>query len=152
MNNTKLKLELKVPFFMAWIVTFIILYSLSYTWHGVILNDLSRVSYPKSVFLFLVAAVYFCISFAITFLAQVLPFDYKLHIKGLLVGAPMGMFIYLIAFVFGISFYTNPTLSHIMLDLGWQVFEESIGGIIAGGLLSLFGLLAKDMKKSRVSS
>lgn len=81
-----------------------------------------------------------------------LPFDYKLHIKGLLVGASMGMFIYLIAFVFGISFYANPTLAHILLDLGWQVFEGAIGGLIAGGLLSFFGMIAKDMKKSKVSS
>ena len=152
MSNTKFKLELKMPFFMAWIVTFIILYALSYTWHGVILNDLSRVSYPKSVFLFLIAAVYFCVSFVLTLLAKVLPFDYKLHIKGLLVGASMGMFIYLIAFVFGISFYANPTLAHILLDLGWQVFEGAIGGLIAGGLLSFFGMIAKDMKKSKVSS
>ena len=152
MNNSKLKLEFRMPFFLAWIFTFVILYALSYLWHGVILNDLSRISYPKNVFLLLVALVYFCISFALTFLTQVLPFDYKLHFKGLLVGAPMGMFIYLIAFVFGISFYTNPTLAHILLDLGWQVFEGALGGIIAGGLLSFFGMIAKDMKKAKVSS
>lgn len=152
MDNTKLKLELKMPFFMAWIFTFVFLYALSYLWHGVILNDLSRISYPKNFFLILVAAVYFCISFALTFLAQVLPFDQKLHIKGLIVGAPVGLFIYLIAFVFGISFYSNPTLAHILFDLGWQVFEGAIGGIIAGGLLSFFGFIASERKKSKASN
>lgn len=148
MSNSKIKLQLGMPFFMAWIITFIFLYGLSYTWHGLILNDLSRVTYPKDTFLLLVAVVYFCISFALTFIAQVLPFNTKMHLKGLAVGAPLGMFIYLVAFVFGISFYSNPTLAHILFDLGWQVFEESIGGMFAGGLLSFFTFVAKENKKS----
>lgn len=152
MNNTKLKLELKMPFFLAWIFTFAFLYALSYVWHGVILNDLSRVSIPKNVFLLLVAAVYFCISFALTFLAQILPMDKKSHVKGLIVGAPMGLFIYLVAFVFGISFYSNPTFAHILFDLGWQIFEGGIGGVVAGGLLSFFTFIATENKKSRISS
>ncbi len=137
-----------MPFFTAWILTFVFLYGLSYTWHGIILNDLSRVSYPKDTFLLLVALVYFCISFGLTFLVQVLPFGEKLSVKGLAVGAPMGTFIYLVAFVFGISFYSNPTMAHVAFDLGWQIFEEAIGGFVAGGLVSLFTFIAKERKKA----
>lgn len=152
MSNTKLRTEFRMPFFLAWILTFVFLYGLSYTWHGVILNDLSRVTYPTNVFLLMVGAVYFCISFVITFLAQVLPFEKKMHIKGLMVGAPLGLFIYLIAFVFGISFYSNPTLVHVLFDLAWQTFEGAIGGIVSGSLLSFFAMVAKDIRKSKINS
>jgi hypothetical protein len=132
------KPKLNGGFFAAWIITFVVLYALSYTWHGIFLNDLSRVSYPINFFLFFTAVVYFIIAFILTFLTHFLHSLGKNKVKrGILIGMPMGLFIYLIAFVFGISFYSNPTLAHIAFDACWQVIEQGIGGLVVGAVLSL---------------
>ena len=93
----------------------------------------------------MVAIVYFVISFMITFLTHFLvQFGKNKMRRGLMIGMPMGVFIYLIAFVFGISFYTNPTLNHILFDLSWQVIEQGLGGVVAGGLLSLSAAVSSN--------
>lgn len=139
----KNKVKLKKGFFVAWIITFIFLYGISYLWHGILLNDLSRVSYSINVFLMIVAVVYFVVAFFLTFLTHFLTQFGKNEVRrGILVGMPMGLFIYLIAFVFGISFYSNPTLGHIVLDLSWQVVEQGLGGFVAGGILSISAVVS----------
>mgnify|MGYP000882955038 CR=1 FL=1 len=139
------KPKLDSGFFIPWIITFVFLYGISYLWHGVVLNDLSRVTYSLNLFLFFVAIIYFVIAFMLTFLTHFLvQFGKNTVRRGLLIGMPMGIFIYLIAFVFGISFYTNPTLSHILFDLCWQVVEQSLGGVVAGGLLSITAVLRSN--------
>ena len=128
--------KLNKGFFLSWILTFVFLYGISYLWHGVLLNDLSRVNYSIDFFLLLVAIVYFVISFVLTFLIHFLEQFGKNKVRrGLMIGMPMGIFIYLITFVFGISFYSNPTLNHILFDLSWQVIEQALGGVVAGRLL-----------------
>ena len=130
--------KLSKEFFLSWILTFVFLYGISYLWHGVLLNDLSRVNYSINFFLLLLAIVYFAISFVLTFLIHFLAQFGKNKVRrGLMIGMPMGIFIYLITFVFGISFYSNPTLNHILFDLSWQVIEQGLGGAVAGGLLSI---------------
>ncbi len=128
--------KLNKGFFLSWILTFVFLYGISYLWHGVLLNDLSRVNYSIHFFLLLLAIVYFVISFVLTFLIHFLEQFGKNKVRrGLMIGMPMGIFIYLITFVFGISFYSNPKLNHILFDLSWQVIEQALGGVVAGRLL-----------------
>lgn len=43
----------------------------------------------------------------------------------------LGFFIYLIAFVFGISFKGSGT-EHIVVDFAWQMIEQGIGGGVIG--------------------
>ena len=134
----KNKPSLNGGFFAAWIISFLVLYAISYLWHGVFLNDLSRVTYPINFFLFFVAIVYFVIAFILTFLTQFLVQLGKNKVKrGIMIGLPMGLFIYLIAFVFGVSFYSNPTFAHIAFDACWQVIEQGFGGMVAGAILSV---------------
>ena len=130
--------KLSKEFFLSWILTFVFLYGISYLWHGVLLNDLSRVNYSINFFLLLLAIVYFAISFVLNLLIHFLEKFCKNKVRrGLMIGMPMVIFIYLITFVFGISFYSNPTLNHILFDLSWQVIEQGLGGAVAGGLLSI---------------
>ncbi|MBD78701.1 MAG: hypothetical protein CL840_07265 [Crocinitomicaceae bacterium] len=141
------KPKLNRGFFISWIITFVFLYGVSYLWHGVLLNDLSRVNYSINLFLVFVAVIYFVIAFVLTFLTHFLIQFNKNKIKrGLFIGIPIGVFIYLVAFVFGISFYSDPTIDHIILDLTWQVVEQALGGIVAGVLLTI-----SDMSASRQS-
>lgn len=129
---------LEPGFFFSWIVTFIAMYLVSYLWHGVLLNDLSRITYPMHIFLMLVALVYFGISLSIVALTRLLPHISNLVVRGWLIGLGVGVFIYLIAFALGISFYANPSFKHIMFDLSWQMIEGSIGGILAAWSLRFF--------------
>lgn len=134
----KNRLRLNSGFFISWIISFVFMYTISYLWHGVLLNDLRRVTYSLDFFLFLVAVVYFIVAFGLTLLTHLLTQLGKNKIKrGIMIGMPLGMFIYLIAFVFGVSFYTNPSISHILFDLSWQVIEQGLGGVVAGAVLSV---------------
>jgi hypothetical protein len=129
---------LQSGFFITWLITFVVMYGVSYLWHGVLLNDLSRISYPLHIFLLLVALVYFGISLAIVALTRLLPHISNITLRGWLIGLSVGVFIYLIAFALGISFYANPTFKHILFDLVWQMVEGSMGGLVAGWALQLF--------------
>jgi hypothetical protein len=131
---------------ISWLLTFASMYLVSYLWHGVLLNDLSRISYPLHLFLFLVAIIYFGISLAIVALTYLLPHISNIVLRGWLIGLCIGVFIYLIAFAFGVSFYTNPTLKHILFDLSWQVVEGSFGGLVAAWTLKIF----VDLKRVKV--
>ena len=55
-------------FFISWLVCFIVMYGLSYTWHGIVLNDFIKISYPKDVFLLISGLIYFVIALLITVL------------------------------------------------------------------------------------
>jgi hypothetical protein len=48
------------------------------------------------------------------------------------VGAALGVFIYAIAFLIGISFYTVVDFKMIAFDMGWQIFEQAFGGLACG--------------------
>ncbi|UTW61381.1 hypothetical protein KFE98_15360 [bacterium SCSIO 12741] len=142
-SDIRTRFKLDLSFFPAWLITFISTYAISYVWHGILLNDLTRIAYPKDLFLLMVAVVYFVISFVITFLIKVMTSPDKGVLRGIWIGGSVGAFIYLIAFVFGISFYANPSLEHILLDACWQVVEQSFGAIVAASVLTLATSMSK---------
>ncbi|MEX2597935.1 MAG: hypothetical protein WEC59_13500 [Salibacteraceae bacterium] len=108
------------------------MYGLSYVWHGIVLNDFLKISYPKDVFLVISAIVYFVIAFAITLLTYVLKKIKDSFKYGIAIGAAAGVFIYAIAFLLGVSFNATIDLKMIAFDLGWQTFEQGFGGLICG--------------------
>ena len=65
---------------------------------------------------------------------------------GILVGGIMGISIYAITFVFGISFSAVIDLKHIAVDAGWQAFEQAVGGLICGWVYRALYLNAKREK------
>lgn len=114
------------------------MYGISYAWHGMFLNDFSRITVDKQFFFLVTAVVYFVIAFAISFITYFVQFlKNNPVLRGLMVGAPVGLLIYLIAFVFGISFYTNPSLTHIAFDCSWQIVEQALGGVVVGFVYSV---------------
>lgn len=123
------------------------MYALSYLWHGILLNDLNRLTYPIDTFLLLSALAYFGIGMLLAVGIQFVDYGKKNYMKGMLLGIPLGTFIYLIAFVFGISFYGTPQLKYIILDLGWQLCEQTIGGLLAGIIYQLVDRREKFLAK-----
>jgi hypothetical protein len=65
--------------------------------------------------------------------------------KGVTIGALMGFFIYLVAFVFGVSFNAGG-LKYIVVDFLWQMVEQGVGGAVIGFLFSLYEEMEKLAK------
>ena len=123
-------------FFISWIASSIVMFALSYVWHGVILTDFSRLSYPKEIFLVFAVFVYLIIGFisakAIDTKMLENKFKRKPLIKGLISGACLGFTLFVITYVIGVSFSTGSKIENLLLDGCWQTFEQGIGGVVVG--------------------
>lgn len=114
------------------------MFSLSYLWHGVFLNDFSRLNYPKQVFFVIAIMVYLIISMGIAIVYSHHRLDSIASLKkqplrkGLLVGIAFGFSLYMITLVIGVSFTRTMTLGNIMFDCAWQMLEQGIGGVVVG--------------------
>ena len=124
--------------FISWIVASVVMCTMSYIWHGVFLNDFARISYPIETFLVLFAIVYLAIGLALTLLHSFLHLKLTPIVKGIVVGAIFGFFVYLIAFVFGVTFYASPKLEYVLMDFTWQMIEQGFGGLVGGYVFSYY--------------
>ncbi|MFH1004024.1 MAG: hypothetical protein V1781_00765 [Bacteroidota bacterium] len=119
-------------FFLSWLFSSLVMFSLSYLWHGVILNDIARLSYPLGIFLTSSIVVYLILGFLLT---RIFTMQFHKHIakrpflKGLISGAILGASSYLFALVIGVSFNSSLTPEYILIDILWQIIEQSAGGI-----------------------
>ncbi len=130
-------------FFAAWIFSALVMYALSYVWHGVFLNDFQKISYPKDVLLTSFALIYSVLGLVLTLMVKFLYFNSSVFMRGLLGGVALGFFVYLIAFSLGISLYSTPQWEYIAFDLSWQMLEQAAGGIVAAFVYSLVGSLSR---------
>lgn len=140
-----------VRFFISWIVAAILMYSAFYTWHGLFLNDLNRITFSKTLFLSLAALVYLVISFVLyriyesKFLAKHI---HSAMLKGVLSGFMLGFVLFAVVTVLGISFTKNVTFEYIIADCAWQISEQIIGGVIIGlGKVLIFEPIPELMHK-----
>lgn len=119
-------------FFLAWILSAIVMFLLSYLWHGVFLNDLQRLSYPKEIFLTGSIITYLILGFLVTKI-YLMNFPKSIAkkplIRGLISGALLGVCAYIVSLVIGVSFNSQLTLEYILFDLLWQTIEQTCGGI-----------------------
>lgn len=127
---------LRKRFFISWLATSATMFLLSYVWHGIFLTDYSRLSYPKELFLIFASIVYLIIGFI---LAKAIDVQYLVEkyrrkpiLRGVLSGAACGFALFLMATVVGVSFSTGSNIENLLLDVCWQVIEQTIGGIVIG--------------------
>ena len=137
-------------FFVSWIIAAVLMYAAFYFWHGIFLNDLNRITFSKVLFLVLAALVYLIISYVLyrTFETKILA---NLITAPLLRGAVSGILLGLVLFsiitVLGISFTKHISLKYLVADCAWQVAEQLVGGIIiAIGKLVLYEPKPEDLK------
>jgi hypothetical protein len=137
-------------FLISWIITSIGMFILSYVWHGIVLNDFSRLSYPTGIFLAFAALTYLIIGFVVVkvFEAKFLEkfFYHRLFFKGIVKGILCGFMFFILANVVGVSFNTGTGIKNLLFDLGWQMFEQGVGGgIVALTYVILgFNVFAED--------
>jgi len=134
---------LKKEFLIVWVISSLSMLGLSYVWHFVVLNDYINVKLPFASFLLLQAMVYCVIGFILTFVYHYTHTKKKLKYKGVVIGAVLGFFIYLIAYVLGISFNSTGAreMAYVM-DFMWQMSEQAAGGGLVG-----FGFTVLDRAK-----
>jgi len=114
-------------FVQVWAITSVVMFVLSYLWHGLLLNDYVNIKYPMWLYFIMASIVYVVIGFILTYLHQYTSIN-KVKYKGLFIGALLGFFIYLIAFVLGVS-YNPHSIEHTVVDFLWQMAEQGIGGM-----------------------
>lgn len=117
-------------FYLGWLLSAGLMYLAFYIFHGVITNDLLKLTVPKTAFLSVAAMVYLVIALGMSLLfkSQTL----KKHItnpfkRSAPIGICTAIFMYSIAFVVGIRFSFQASMINIAVDLGWQLFEQSLG-------------------------
>lgn len=122
-------------FMLGWIFSSIVMFALSYLWHGVVLNDYSLISYPLGVYLVSAGIVYLVIGFLLNriFIAEFLDrYSTKAVPRGLLAGVSLGVIVYMVALVVGVTFTKGLDLKYLVLDVIWQAFEQCAGGLVVG--------------------
>lgn len=116
--------------------------ALSYIWHGIILTDYVRLNIKKAKLLGLSSLYSFILAFI---MVKVFEFDILERyfsrqplFRGLLVGAVTGLIYYFVSTFFHFSFNTSTTSFSRMIDIGYQVFEQAIGGFVIGMVFIAF--------------
>ncbi|MBL4651844.1 MAG: hypothetical protein JKY53_03120 [Flavobacteriales bacterium] len=139
----------KKRYYGSWFVASLVMFSLSYLWHGIFLNDIDKVNYPLALYYGLAAFTYLCIGFIVTILATKVEFSSKKYVNGAIFGGVLGFFFYLIAFVLGISFTNGNEMAHVAIDFMWQMVETGFGGLIAGYMYETYKEQAKIEASNR---
>ena len=113
----------------------LVMYGLSWVWHGLALNDLRDLTIPIGLYITLAAVAYLIVAAVLTFgihhamangwidIRRAFP------LKAMLFGAVVGFVVYLIALVFGMSF-TGGKVMHMVVDVLWQMVEQGMGGLM----------------------
>lgn len=108
------------------------MFTLSYAWHGIVLNDYERMNYPKALFLIFSALAYIILGFLIVKMIKMhilrsLLLSHKV-VKGVLTGMICGLIFFVIVTIFGLSFSKVLNVKNLVFDLAWQMIEQGIGG------------------------
>lgn len=138
-------------FMIGWILSSILMFAVSYVWHGVVLNDFERISYPFEIYLVSAGVVYLVIGFLMSriFIAEFLDrYSEKAVARGLLTGIGMGVIVFMSALVFGVSFSSITDPVFLLMDFVWQVVEQTVGGLSVGLIyLLVFEFIPQPMEE-----
>lgn len=125
--------RLAISTFLAMLVMF----ALSYVWHGVILNDFKNIPFPFPLFMALCFIVYLLISLVINIILFKIEIHENLTVKRILIGGIIGFSIYLIVFTLGHTYYERG-IEHIISDFLWQMLEQGIGAFVVDFCLHIY--------------
>lgn len=123
-------------FLISWLASAIAMFMLFYVWHGLFLTDFARLSYPKGIFLICSSIVYLIIGFVVSKAidTKILDKQFKRKplLRGLISGAVCGFAFFLMATVVGVSFSAGSKVENLLLDVTWQIIEQTVGGLVVG--------------------
>lgn len=120
-------------FYLGWLLSAVLMYVAFYLFHGLLTNDIVRLTIPTTVFLSVAAVVYLIVALgmSVLFKSTTLKKNVKSPFKrSLLIGTSSALFLYAVAFVVGVSFSYKVTLLNAMVDVGWQLIEQNFGALV----------------------
>ena len=143
-------MKYSIRFYISWITAALFMYAAFYVWHGLFLNDLNNITFPKPIFFGLTALVYLAISYVLyrTYESKIINkiFHYPV-IRGIASGFIVGFLLFAFVTVLGISFTSTHSLKYMLADSAWQIIEQVIGGlIITIGKLVIFDHLGETIR------
>ena len=120
---------------LPWLLAAMLMYGLSYVWHGVVLNDLAELRIPLPLYMTLAGLVYLVIGLGMTLFTHTAIMHEWISLRGgfpfksALLGAAVGFFVYLMVFILGMSFAKHE-VQHAVVDILWQMLEQGLGGLV----------------------
>ncbi|MFZ1658628.1 MAG: hypothetical protein WAT61_07410 [Flavobacteriales bacterium] len=120
---------------IPWLLSAVVMYGISYAWHGLLLNDISEMRIGLGLYLALAGLAYLLIGLGLTFLVHTglqrgyISMKTGFPYKGMAIGAVSGLAVYLLVFISGLSFASHE-IHHVFLDAVWQVIEQMVGGLM----------------------
>jgi hypothetical protein len=120
------------------------MFALSYLWHGLALTDINELRMSVGRYLILAGGAYLLIGLALSVAVRFglsrewISLKRGFPLSCLVVGAVIGLLVYLVVFASGLSF-AGHGLRHVLVDVLWQVFEQAMGGL-AVSLGMIYGM------------
>lgn len=121
-------------FLVCWLPSALLMFGLSYAWHGWALRDLEQLRIPLSLYLVLAGVVYLAIAAVLTIgidraiVHTVIEMKTGFPFKAMGLAAVAGFLVYLMVLIMGMSFADHGAV-HIAVDVLWQMFEQGMGGM-----------------------
>jgi hypothetical protein len=125
-------MKINTRLFLSWIVSSISMFLLFYFWHGIFLNDLTRIKFPLTWFIAFAAFTYLFLGIGMyaLFESRLMKPIKNFLVRGLLCGAIVGFTVFMMATIVNISLTGQLTISHLMIDCAWQITEQILGAMI----------------------
>lgn len=107
----------------------ILMFILSYSWHGMLLNDLKFIKYDLKTFLGLLGLAYLLIAALLSLLLLAYQPEEQKVVKHFLISASSGVILYAIVWLSGSSL-SGRDLTNDLVNLCWQILEQGMGGLV----------------------
>lgn len=119
-------------FFLSWIFSAIVMFTLFYVWHGIFLNDFKRIQFPLVWFVTFAAFTYLIFGAGIYLLyeSQVMKKIRNFFVRGVVCGVIAGFSLFMIATIVNISLTRHLSMQHLMMDCIWQMTEQIVGAMV----------------------
>ncbi|CAN5144109.1 hypothetical protein BH09BAC5_BH09BAC5_28320 [soil metagenome] len=122
-------------FIISWLVSSLMMFGLSYVWHGIVLYDYDQITYPIAIYLTASSIAYLFIGFLVS-RSFLIPFLDKVShhplLRGPAIGFACGILVYILATVVHVTFNKDMDLKYFLLDITWQGIEQAFGGFVVG--------------------
>lgn len=142
-------------FLLPWLLASVVMYGLSFVWHGLALTDLKELKIPMGLYLALSAFVYLLVGLGVklaihhAIVHEWISLKRAFPLSAMGIGAIIGFVVYLIVFILGMSFASRQAV-HIAVDILWQMLEQAIGGLMVS-LGVIYDMHRSFMESERAS-
>lgn len=125
-------MKLGIRFFLSWLVSAVVMFTLFYIWHGIFLNDFKRIQFPLSWFVTFAALTYLIFGAGIYMLfeSRAMKRFRNFFVRGILCGIIAGFSLFMIATIVNISLTKHLSVQHLMIDCIWQMTEQIVGAMV----------------------